>query len=130
MNVIESLIVIHKVYKHYKYSALNWAELKNVGIALKVNVRKPVNNKGTRWVAHHSRAAEVLRGNYSAHVTHMAHVVATVKGDRCERTTEIMGELQAPSIPMFLNFLNIYLLSNQPRIFKLIGIRAQYSTSS
>jgi hypothetical protein len=107
MNAMETLL--YSIYKHYKYSALNWGELQNVGAALNIKVRKPVNNKGTRWLAHHSRAVEVFMINYSSMITHMTHVTATVTGDRYERTAQLLGELQMPSVPMFLNFLSLYL---------------------
>ena len=107
MDVTESLLF--RIYKHYKYSALNWAELQNAGEALHVSVKKPVDNKGTRWIGHHQRAVDVMKVNYPAIVTHMSEVVATVKGDRADRTAELLGEVEVPSFPLFLNFLAMYL---------------------
>ena len=44
------------IYKFYSNSPLNWHNLKETGTALNINVLKPTNVKGTRWIPHHGQA--------------------------------------------------------------------------
>jgi len=59
------------IYKFYHNSALNWTELQNSAEALKINVLKPVNTQGTRWVAHRLRAMQAVDRDWAALVMHM-----------------------------------------------------------
>lgn len=78
--------VLQLIWKTYHYSPKSTRELQAVASELGVNVLKPTQVSGTRWLPHISRALNVFikpvgdgSGQYSAVLCHMDHLSATSK---------------------------------------------------
>jgi len=61
---------LNGVYKHYSHSAKASRELHALGKVMGINVVKPGNIDGTRWLPHMSRALEGLVKNFKVTLVH------------------------------------------------------------
>lgn len=107
--------LLHLISKTYHYSPKSVRELKSIADELEMNILKPTQVKGTRWLPHISRALKVFVGHTSASVTgqyaavllHMEDLSinsknADIKG-RAQRVCEKMKRF---SFRCFLSFFS------------------------
>ena len=66
--------LLDEIYRFYKNSPLSWSSLKVSAESLSLSVLKPIKATGTRWLAHHSHALEVIHKNWLVLVTHLEQV--------------------------------------------------------
>ena len=71
--------ILNGIYKQYHYSPKAWRDLKTVADLMELEVLKPVNLKGTRWLPHLSRALSVLLKSYPVLVRHLEHTITDGK---------------------------------------------------
>ncbi|XP_068757400.1 zinc finger protein 862-like [Montipora capricornis] len=78
--------VLQLIWKTYHFSPKSMRKLQSIGTELGVNVLKPTQVRGTRWLPHISRALKVLvmpgkdgSGQYFIVVYHMDHLSTTSK---------------------------------------------------
>lgn len=80
-SVDDVYTVLHLIWKTYHYSPKSMCALKSIVDELQINILKPTQVKGTRWLPHDSRALNVFVGSpmkstesggqYSAVLMHM-----------------------------------------------------------
>lgn len=96
--------MLQELYKVYHYSAKNWHCLEETARALGMKALKPPNIMGTRWVAHRSRATDVLIKNWLAIVTHLSQL-SLESGDQAARAKGLHKTLTSYPFMMFMNIL-------------------------
>ncbi|XP_072044905.1 zinc finger protein 862-like [Amphiura filiformis] len=101
--------VLNHAYRHYKLSRVNWEGLQDTGTALKKTVKRPVRVNGTRWLAHHHRAAEAVDNNWSCMVVNLEHQMQTEKAERREKAETLLNKLRAIEFVLMFNFFLCYL---------------------
>ena len=105
--------VLQLIWKTYHYSPKSMRELQAVASELGVNVLKPTQVSGTRWLPHISRALNVLikpvgdgSGQYAAVLCHMDHLSAISKNtDIKGRAKFISDKMRSIPFAAFCHFL-------------------------
>ena len=105
--------VLQLIWKTYHYSPKSTRELKVLASELGVDVLKPTQVSGTRWLPHISRALNVLikpvgdgSGQYAALLCHMDHLsVASKNTDIKGRAKFITEKMRSISFTAFCHFL-------------------------
>ena len=105
--------VLQLIWKTYHYSPKSTRELQAVASELGVNVLKPTQVSGTRWLPHISRALNVLikpvgdgSGQYAAMLCHMDHLSAISKNtDIKGRAKFISDKMRSIPFAAFCHFL-------------------------
>ena len=105
--------VLQLIWKTYHYSPKSTRELKGLASELGVDVLKPTQVSGTRWLPHISRALNVLikpvgddSGQYAALLCHMDHLsVASKNTDIKGRAKFISEKMRSISFTAFCHFL-------------------------
>lgn len=105
--------VLQLIWKTYHYSPKSTHELQTVGSELGVNVLKPTQVSGTRWLPHISRALKVMivpgkegSGQYAAVLCHMDHLSATSKNADIKGRAKYVGEkMRSIQFSAFCHFL-------------------------
>lgn len=59
--------VLHLIWKTYNYSPKSVRALKSIADELEINILKPTQVRGTRWLPHVSRALNVFVGGSKRH---------------------------------------------------------------
>lgn len=106
-------IIYEMIWKTYHYSPKSTRELQAIGNELGVNVLKPTQVSGTRWVPHISRALNVLitpssdgSGQYAAVLCHMEHLSATPKNADVKGRAKFVSEkMRSIRFAAFCHFL-------------------------
>ena len=101
--------VLNHAYKHYKLSRVNWEGLQDTGQALKKKVKRPVRVDGTRWLAHHHRAAEAVDNNWLCMVVNLEHQMQTQNAERREKAEILLNKLRTIEFVLMFNFFLCYL---------------------
>ena len=94
------------LYKFYHNSPLNWTNLKESGVAAGIEVLRPCNVKGTRWIAHHERALNAVSRDWPCLVTHLEQV--SINGQSSDAKAKAKGfvkKLLTFRCAYFLHFL-------------------------
>ena len=98
--------VLHLIWKTYHYSPKSVRSLRSIGEELSVNILKPSQVSGTRWLPHVSRALNVFvghsdnkgcgdeAGQYATVLIHMEHLSTTSK------SAEIKGRAKFIAVKM------------------------------
>ena len=105
--------VLQLIWKTYHYSPKSTRELKALASELGVDVLKPTQVSGTRWLPHISRALNILikpvgdgSGQYAALLCHMDHLsVASKNTDIKGRAKFISEKMRSISFTAFCHFL-------------------------
>ena len=105
--------VLQLIWKTYHYSPKSSRELQALASELGVNVLKPTQVSGTRWLPHISRALNVLikpvgdgSGQYAAVLCHMDHLSATSKNSDIKGRAKFISEkIRSVSFAAFCHFL-------------------------
>ena len=105
--------VLQLIWKTYHYSPKSMRELQSIGTELGINVLKPTQVSGTRWLPHISRALKVLvtpgkdgSGQYSAVVYHMDHLSTTSKNADIKGRAKFVSEkMRSMKFAAFCHFL-------------------------
>lgn len=94
--------VLHLIWKTYHYSPKSVRELKSIADELEMNILKPTQVKGARWLPHISRALKVFVGHTSASVTGQYAVVLLHMEDLSvnSKNADIKGRAQHVSEKM------------------------------
>lgn len=81
--------ILHLIWKTYHYSPKSVRALKSIADELEINILKPTQVKGTRWLPHISRALKVFvshksgteseSGQYAAMLMHMQDITVNCK---------------------------------------------------
>ena len=103
--------VLRLIWKTYHYSPKSTRELQAVGTELGVNVLKPTQVSGTRWLPHISQALKVMiepgkegSGQYAAVLSHMDHLSAASKNtDVKGRAKYVAEKMRRHSVFCFLS---------------------------
>jgi len=114
-SVDDVYTVLHMIWKTYHYSPKSVQALKSIADELQINILKPTQVRGTRWLPHVSRALKVFvgtkpadqseTGQYSAVLMHMEDLsvnskVADVQG----RARHIVGKMKDVHFAAFCHF--------------------------
>ncbi|XP_068671116.1 zinc finger protein 862-like [Montipora foliosa] len=105
--------VLQLIWKTYHYSPKSTRELQTMGSELGVNVLKPTQVSGTRWLPHISRALKVMiepgkegSGQYAAVLSHMDHLSAASKNaDVKGRAKYVAEKMRSIQFSAFCHFL-------------------------
>lgn len=105
--------VLQLIWKTYHFSPKSMRELQSIGTELGVNVLKPTQVRGTRWLPHISRALKVLvtpgkdgSGHYSIVVYHMDHLSTTSKNADIKGRAKFVAEkMRSVEFAAFCHFL-------------------------
>ena len=108
--------VLHLIWKTYHYSPKSVRALKSIAEELDVNILKPTQVRGTRWLPHVSRALKVFvshpsksaseSGQYAAVLLHMEDLSVTSKvADIQGRARHIAGKMKDIHFAAFCHFL-------------------------
>ena len=105
--------VLQLIWKTYHYSPKSTRELKALASVLGVNILKPTQVSGTRWLPHISHALNVLikpvgdgSGQYAALLCHMDHLsIASKNTDIKGRAKFISEKMRSVSFTAFCHFL-------------------------
>ena len=108
--------LLDQIFRFYKNSPLSWSSLKLTAEALELAVLKPVKATGTRWLAHHAQALEVIQKDWLVLVTHLEQVSIQGSGKR-ENKDKAKSWLQVLTSCKFVMFMNFLL-----KFFKYLSI--------
>ena len=107
--------VLHLTWKTYHYSPKSVRALKSIADELQINILKPTQVRGTRWLPHVSRALNVLvgspaksteSGQYSAVLMHMEDLSVNSKvADIQGRARHIVQKMKDVHFAAFCHFL-------------------------
>ena len=105
--------VLQLIWKTYHYSPKSTRELQSIGTELGINVLKPTQVSGTRWLPHVSRALKVLitpskdgSGQYAAVLCHMEHLSSTSKNSDIKgRAKHVCEKMKTVQFAAFCHFL-------------------------
>ena len=110
--------VLHLIWKTYHYSPKSVRNLKSIAEELDVNILKPSQVSGTRWLPHVTRALNVLvgrfakdfssdeAGEYAAVLFHMEHLSTSSKNaDIQGRAKFVAGKMKDVHFTAFCHFL-------------------------
>lgn len=106
--------VLHLTWKTYHYSPKSVRALKSIADELQINILKPTQVRGTRWLPHVSRALNVLvgspaksteSGQYSAVLMHMEDLSVNSKvADIQGRARHIVQKMKDVHFAAFCHF--------------------------
>lgn len=115
-SVDDVYTVLHLIWKTYHYSPKSVRALKSIADELQINILKPTQVRGTRWLPHVSRALKVFvgtkpadqceTGQYSAVLMHMEDLSVNSKvADIQGRARHIVGKIKDVHFAAFCHFL-------------------------
>ena len=104
-GVVDQLLL--NLYKFYHNSPLNWENLIQTGTAIGVKVLKPVNIKGTRWIAHHENALKAVTQDWLCLVSHLEQVA--IDGQTADAKAKASGFVRKLIAFRFVHFAHFLL---------------------
>lgn len=114
-SVDDVYTVLHLIWKTYHYSPKSVRALKTIADELQINILKPTQVRGTRWLPHVSRALGVFvgtkspqpeSGQYSAVLMHMEDLSVNSKvADIQGRARHIVEKIKDVHFAAFCHFL-------------------------
>ena len=108
--------ILHLIWKTYHYSPKSVRALKSIADELEINILKPTQVKGTRWLLHVSRALKVFvshkaateseSGQYAAVLMHMEDLSVNCKNaDIQGRARPVSQKMKDIHFVAFCHFL-------------------------
>ena len=108
--------ILHLIWKSYHYSPKSVRALKSIADELEINILKPMQVKGTRWLPHVSRALKVFvshksgteseSGQYAAMLMHMQDISVNCKNaDIQGRARHVPQKMKDIHFAAFCHFL-------------------------
>lgn len=108
--------ILHLIWKTYHYSPKSVGALKSIADELEINILKPTQVKGTRWLPHVSRALKVFvshtsateseSGQYAAVLMHMEDLSVNCKNaDIQGRARHVSQKMKDIHFAAFCHFL-------------------------
>lgn len=91
INTLEELM--QSLNKFYHYSVNMWNDLQEAGRALNVNILRPPNIGGTRWIEHKNNGIAALHRNWPALVVHLIQVIISSNTDNASKAKGFLRKL-------------------------------------